>query len=402
MKNKGITLIALIVIVAVLLILAGVSINFLAGKNGIVTRAVDAKIITRASEAEARVNLWKKENYMARETEQETVSKEKLLSYLKEQNLVTEDEIDRDREVIVIKKDDGTIVKEINYSGVIINISKYPEKGKTAAVQLEVTSIEGLTDVKELDETAQKNVIKKLEIQYYNKMNGTNITDFADILTNYASAGTISSNTEDAFWDMVGEDKIDYIEEKICDVYDNFGETIQILNPEDKEDYIYVAESNGTYTFKVKDLITDKTYTKDITVDNITNDYPYYVTNFDDNIQSGKAKKIVELASLKSTNVKFAKGAPTWIIGLKDKNTNTFTTFEKAYFIYDNNKIDVTSVIQESNGVSGVDSYNIKQMIREKFGKVIYSKTGICILVKDGVEYSGRVKVGEVSYMENL
>lgn len=60
MKNKGITLIALIVIVAVLLILAGVSINFLAGKNGIVTRAVDVKIITRASEAEARVNLWKK------------------------------------------------------------------------------------------------------------------------------------------------------------------------------------------------------------------------------------------------------------------------------------------------------------------------------------------------------
>lgn len=84
---------------------------------------------------------------MARETEQETVSKEKLLKDLKDQNLVTEDEIDRDREVIVIKKDDGTIVKEIDYGGVIINISKYPEKGKTAAVQLEVTSIEGLTDV---------------------------------------------------------------------------------------------------------------------------------------------------------------------------------------------------------------------------------------------------------------
>ena len=200
MKNKGITLIALIVIVAVLLILAGVSINFLAGKNGIVTRAVDAKIITRASEAEARVNLWKKENYIARETEQETVSKEKLLSYLKEQNLVTEEEIDRDREVIVIKKDDGTIVKEINYSGVIINISKYPEKGKTAAVQLEVTSIEGLTDVEELDETAQKNVIKKLEIQYCNKMDATNFTDFADVLTYYANEGWITSNTEEAYW----------------------------------------------------------------------------------------------------------------------------------------------------------------------------------------------------------
>lgn len=402
MKNKGITLIALIVIVAVLLILAGVSINFLAGKNGIVTRAVDVKIITRASEAEARVNLWKKENYMARETEQETVSKEKLLKDLKDQNLVTEEEIDRDREVIVIKKDDGTIVKEINYSGVIINISKYPEKGKTAAVQLEVSSIEGLTDVEELDETAQKNVIKKLEIQYYNKMNGTNITDFADILTNYASAGTISSNTEDAFWQHVGENKSGYIKYIISNLYNvNFGQIAMLLNPEEGKDPIYIAESNGTYTFKVKDLITDKTYTKDVTVDNITNDYQYYVTNFEVNTQSGKAKKIVKLASLQNTNIKLSKRARTWVIGLKDKSTNTFTTFDKAYFIYDNNKIDVTSVIQEYDSVSEVDSYDIDNAIKEKFGKHIRSRTGICILVKDGVEYSGRVKVGEVSYMEN-
>lgn len=398
MKNKGITLIALIVIVAVLLILAGVSINFLAGKNGIVTRAVDVKIITRASEAEARVNLWKKENYMARETEQETVSKEKLLKDLKDQNLVTEEEIDRDREVIVIKKDDGTIVKEINYSGVIINISKYPEKGKTAAVQLEVTSIEGLTDVEELDETAQKNVIKKLEIQRCNKMNATNFTDFADVLTYYANEGWINSNTEDAYWQDVGEDKIAFIRLMFEYIYDRGIEyNIQILNPDDDEGYIYIAESNGTYTFKVKDLITDKTYTKDVTVDNITNDYQYYVTNFDDNIQSGKAKEIVELASLKSTNVKFASKAATWIIGLKDKNTNTFTTFEKAYYVYNNNKIDVTSVIQESNGVSGIDSDDITQMIGEKFGEFIHSKTGLCVLVKDGVEYSGKVKIGTVN-----
>lgn len=403
MKNKGVTLVALIVTIVVLLILAGVSINLIVGKNGIVTRAVDVKIITRASAAEERVNLWKKENYIAREAEQETVSKEKLLSYLKEQNLVTENEIDRDREVIVIKKDDGTIVKEINYSGVIINISKYPEKGKTAAVQLEVTSIEGLTDVEELDETAQKNVIKKLEIQCCNKMNATNFTDFADVLTYYANEGWITSNTEEAYWqEFGGNDKIAYIRLMFNYIYDReIEDNIQILNPDNNEDCIYIAESNGTYTFKVKDLITDKTYTKDVTVDNITNDYQYYVTNFDDNIQSGKAKKIVELASLKSTNVKFAFRAATWGIGLKDKNTNTFTTFDKAYYVYNNKKIDVTSVIRESNGVSGIDSYDINQMIREKFGKVIYSKTGLCVLVKDGVEYSGKVKIGEVSYMEN-
>ncbi|MFR7873787.1 MAG: type II secretion system protein [Christensenellales bacterium] len=398
MKNKGVTLVALIVTIVVLLILAGVSINLIVGKNGIVTRAVDVKIITRASAAEERVNLWKKENYIAREAEQETVSKEKLLSYLKEQNLVTENEIDRDREVIVIKKDDGTIVKEINYSGVIINISKYPEKGKTAAVQLEVTSIEGLTDVEELDETAKKNFIKQLEIQYHNETYGTNITDFADILTDYANVGLISSNTEDAFWDMIGENKADYINILIGNLYNvHLGQTVMVLNPEEEREPIYVAESNGTYTFKVKDLITDKTYTKDVTVDNITNDYQYYVTNFGDNIQSGKAKEIVELASLKSTNVKFAKRAVTWIIGLKDKSTNTFTTFEKAYYVYNNKKIDVTSVIKESNGVSGIDSADITQMIEEKIDKIIHSKTGLCVLVKDGVEYSGKVKIGEVN-----
>lgn len=397
MKNKGVTLVALIVTIVVLLILAGVSINLIVGKNGIVTRAVDVKIITRASAAEERVNLWKKENYIAREAEQETVSKEKLLSYLKEQNLVTENEIDRDREVIVIKKDDGTIVKEINYSGVIINISKYPEKGKTAAVQLEVTSIEGLTDVKELDETAQKNVIKKLEIQRCNKMNATNFTDFADVLTYYANAGWISSNTEDAFWQFIVENKGSYIN-YISDLYSvYFGKIVMVLNPEEEENPIYIAESNGTYTFKVKDLITDKTYTKDVTVDNITNDYQYYVTNFDNNIQSGKAKEIVELASLKNTNVKFAIKPPTWEIGLKDKSTNTFTTFEKAYYVYNNKKIDVTSVIQESNGVSGIDSDDITQMIGEKFGEFIHSKTGLCVLVKDGVEYSGKVKIGTVN-----
>jgi hypothetical protein len=42
-RNKGITLIALVVTIIVLLILAGISISLLAGQNGILSRAVDAK-----------------------------------------------------------------------------------------------------------------------------------------------------------------------------------------------------------------------------------------------------------------------------------------------------------------------------------------------------------------------
>ena len=42
-RNSGITLIALVITIVVLLILAGVSISMLTGENGILTQAVKAK-----------------------------------------------------------------------------------------------------------------------------------------------------------------------------------------------------------------------------------------------------------------------------------------------------------------------------------------------------------------------
>ena len=48
-NNKGITLVALVVTIVVLLILAGVSINLVLGDNGIVKKAQDAK--TKSAEA---------------------------------------------------------------------------------------------------------------------------------------------------------------------------------------------------------------------------------------------------------------------------------------------------------------------------------------------------------------
>ena len=44
--NEGITLIALVVTIIVLLILAGISISMLSGDNGILQRAAEAKEIT--------------------------------------------------------------------------------------------------------------------------------------------------------------------------------------------------------------------------------------------------------------------------------------------------------------------------------------------------------------------
>ena len=50
MKNqKGITLIALVITIIVLLILAGISIAMLAGDNGVLTKASDSKIVNAIS-----------------------------------------------------------------------------------------------------------------------------------------------------------------------------------------------------------------------------------------------------------------------------------------------------------------------------------------------------------------
>ena len=58
MKNqKGITLIALVITIIVLLILAGVSIAMLTGESGILTKAGDAQEKTRLSDAEEIIKL---------------------------------------------------------------------------------------------------------------------------------------------------------------------------------------------------------------------------------------------------------------------------------------------------------------------------------------------------------
>ena len=56
-QNKGITLVALVITIIVLLILAGVSISLVVGDNGILTKANSAKNDTEKADAEAAINM---------------------------------------------------------------------------------------------------------------------------------------------------------------------------------------------------------------------------------------------------------------------------------------------------------------------------------------------------------
>ncbi len=95
-KNKGITLIALVITIIVLLILAAVSIATLTGENGILSQANKAKEETRGANVDETIQLWKIEKESGKVTgTSASKSKDELLKELKEQKLITDKEFEK-------------------------------------------------------------------------------------------------------------------------------------------------------------------------------------------------------------------------------------------------------------------------------------------------------------------
>ncbi len=156
-QNKGITLIALVITIIVLLILAAVTINTLTGENGIITRASDAEVETRAATVEERKNLWKTEkqtdDYIGEDTSQ---TLEELLDDLEEEELITAEErtqIEETGHVVIGNKDisfsDG--LTEVSYTITSsldeVNFNKIITEGDIAVAKPGFTSytIEGIS-----------------------------------------------------------------------------------------------------------------------------------------------------------------------------------------------------------------------------------------------------------------
>lgn len=117
LKNKkGITLIALVVTIVVLLILAGVSVSVVTDKNGIIQNSQETKEQTRAAMVEKERDLWKLEGQIYQsDSEKETL--EKVLERLEKENTIAKEEkqaILETGEVTIAGKTiifiDGTIV----------------------------------------------------------------------------------------------------------------------------------------------------------------------------------------------------------------------------------------------------------------------------------------------------
>ena len=394
LKNKkGITLIALVVTIVVLLILAGVTISLLLDENGIIAKSKDARTETRVSQIEDEVGMWKQHNFINKESNQAQESAETMLANLISRKLLTEDEIDREQELITIKKKDGTIVKEISYGSVTINISKTPAIEKSGAVLLRVDSVEGLATitneeelnnlVNSLNEEQKKEIIRNGYIKLVNQEDpSANCTTFQDVLDWFKEQGTISEATEDAFWTaLLSKQGLDEALIEALSVYFNEStkmiEGYTVTNPANETSNEYIATENGTYTFKIQDIVTGKTYTKKVEVTNVDTSLPSLTV----------VGEKVEHSSV--------------LITLKVATADKYTKFEKAYIMYNNEKIEITSIISNADkGISYISTVKIAILLKNK--KIITSREVLnntdqtIILVKDNKEYTGTINMGEV------
>ena len=325
LKNKkGITLIALVVTIVVLLILAGVTISLLLDENGIIAKSKDARTETRVSQIEDEVGMWKQHNFINKESNQAQESADTMLANLISRKLLTEEEIDRDQELITIKKKDGTIITEISYGDVTINISKSPENKKSGYVELTVESVEGMTmpniDMKNgdeelydfvsaLSEEEQKEIIRNGYIKLVNKQDpSANCTTFQNAIDWTKKQGIISEATEDAFWTALlseqGLDEATLVVIKSC-YYNESTKMIEgytVTNPNNEKSNTYIATANGTYTFKIQDIVTGKTYTKKVEVTNVDKDIVVEPENIADWEYTEEDDGTITLTSYKGTD----------------------------------------------------------------------------------------------------
>ena len=223
-NKKGITLIALVVTVVVLIILAGVSINAVIGDDGIIKKAQNSANLTKEAEVKEAINRTILEFYL-------TDDYETLEDFLKAK--VTEGKIDS-----VTKNADGTLtVKKGEYSVTVEN------KTNSSGGSSSGGSTGGETQTPEI-------TIGEAKVVANSDGTGSAITEAASVYL---------GNT----------------------LYITFSHSITGGTTTVDKTIPYAVTKNGTYTFTVTGTVNGKNYTKNVsvTVNQFKDAYEYMQTN---------------------------------------------------------------------------------------------------------------------------
>ncbi len=228
-EMKGITLVALVVTIVVLLILAGVSINTVLGDDGIIKKAKEAAEATKRASAEEEMNRLVLEYQLAS-------NDETLESFLQEK--VTEGRIDG-----VINNGDGTL--NVSKNGYTLTVENKTKKGSSSK--------------------------------------GDNNDDAEPTLT-VGTAKVVADSTGTG--DALGEAST-YLGNTL---YITFSHSITGGTTTVEPSIPYAVTANGTYKFTVTGTVNGKSYTKEVsvTVNQFKDTYEYMDKNTEVTYPDGK------------------------------------------------------------------------------------------------------------------
>ena len=324
--NKGITLIALVITIIVLLILAGVTIATLMGDNGILTKATEAKNDQAdGTVKEAVALLWneyqleiksssnegvkestkiasteitkiqgEEANYLATTatsfwdfllTDKQVINGDGIVDVQKltGQTLDRGNGTDGVTDVYKIERDEETNEYTLRYcvkageEENIWNVTETSTNGVNIIISqtgtlLKVENVEGLDkidlnsiSIDKLGEDEKKELVKKIDLYGYNNIGGKNYQDFNELLKD------LVNGNEQKYWEEIG-DVDNYLKNRIDGFIDSGIESLPtyiVINPDGEVSDTYRAYANDTYTFTVKEIDTGKTYTKSVQITNI-------------------------------------------------------------------------------------------------------------------------------------
>lgn len=118
-KNKGITLIALVVTIIVLLIMAGISISMLTGSNGVLEKAVTAKVNNELAELEEKIKLEISASYNLQGNLDMQELKQKLQENLELKIEDIEETVDEEGNITGIEFSVGDYHAQVDKNGVV-------------------------------------------------------------------------------------------------------------------------------------------------------------------------------------------------------------------------------------------------------------------------------------------
>ena len=448
-KNKGITLIALVITIIVLLILTGVSIAMLTGENGILTQANNAKIEQchgavkeainlKYSEWQIKLKIGDATKFASTEIVKFEGKEERLLAntsitfldflkgsnneginYIKENNILDVEKLigskqalgngkttdvykieEKENNYVLIYVDNKGIEEELLKieidDGIDINISKLEIK---SADDDEIIGV--LLAVDSVTQNGQEIPSIELSSEEYKNMLLETINEMPDEEREmlYVNVTNNLDNENGIFFDNF-EEYLEFLKEQ---------GTLQGEGESLRDEFYNLIGGKENSSMALAEFFVQRNYNLIGEYNSETGELKGFGVSslepligksilatenreytFKIHIQDKVYSKTINVNNISEigNNTNYSIGEISkGKVGLKDNESDDFTVFSNAYIIYKNQVIDVTNAITTESGKSVLDSWDARDIIGAEIGSYL------CIIVKDNEYCLGKIRI---------